>query len=293
MAFTLAVIGGSGFSALSDLTHVESLELDTPFGKPSSTLIRGWLGNTRLLFLTRHGQHHRIPPHAINYRANICALKLAGATHVLSVSAVGSMRESMHPGDVVIVRDYIDCTRRRVSTFFDSGLVAHVSMAVPVCSLLADAAYGAAQTIGARAHDSGTYLCIEGPQFSTRAESRLYRTWGVDVIGMTAMPEAKLAREAELPYATAAFVTDFDCWNDSEVAVSVDQINSTLVANAGLARRLISELAGKLPDPRLSPAFGALRTSLVTAPEHADALARESLGWLLDATKEPATSGGA
>jgi 5'-methylthioadenosine phosphorylase len=282
MSFTLAVIGGSGFRALSGLTRVETLVVETPFGAPSDAIVSGWLGDTRLLFLARHGEHHRIPPHAINYRANVCALKIAGATHVLSLSAVGSMREEMHPGDVVIVRDYLDFTRRRVSTFFDSGIVAHVSMAVPICPLLANATCRAARVVGARVHDRGTYVCIEGPQFSSRAESNLFRSWGVDVIGMTAMPEAKLAREAELPYATAAFVTDFDCWKESEAAVSVEQILATLHTNAALAPRIALELAAHLPDPHASPAFGSLATSIVTAPEHHEPQARDALRWLLD-----------
>jgi len=230
---------------------VESLDVETPYGLPSGPILRGQLGESQLLFLSRHGAHHSIPPHCINYRANICALKIAGATHVISLSAVGSMQAAMHPGDVVIVRDYLDFTRRRPSTFFDTGIVAHVSMAVPICPLLAETAYEAACKAGARAHRTGTYICIEGPQFSTRAESILYRSWGVDVIGMTAMPEAKLAREAELPYVTAAFVTDYDCWNESESAVSVEQILATLQANGKLALRIISELAARLPNPKL------------------------------------------
>lgn len=264
------------------LTQVESLDIDTPYGPPSAPILRGQLGETRLLFLSRHGAHHGIPPHCVNYRANICALKIAGATHVISLSAVGSMRESMRPGDVIVVRDYLDFTRRRPSTFFDTGIVAHVSMAVPVCPLLAEATYEASCKVGARTHRTGTYICIEGPQFSTRAESLLYRSWGVDVIGMTAMPEAKLAREAELPYATAAFVTDFDCWNESESAVSVEQILATLQANGKLAPLIVSELAARLPDPKQSLAFGALQGAIMTVPEHRSSLAQDSLRWLLE-----------
>ncbi len=281
MPSTLAVIGGSGFSSLPGLTRLETLAIETPFGLPSSGISCGWLGETRLLFIARHGEHHRIPPHAINFRANICALKMAGATHVLSLSAVGSMREEMRPGDVVVVRDYLDFTRRRVSTFFDSGIVAHVSMAVPVCPLLADATFRAAESAGARVHASGTYVCIEGPQFSTRAESHLFRSWGVDVIGMTAMPEAKLAREAELPYATAAFVTDYDCWKDSEAAVSAEQVVTTLRANAALAPRIIAALVGQLPEPTASPAFRALANAILTDESHRDPRALQNLQWLL------------
>lgn len=287
MPSTLAVIGGSGLSSIPGLTQVESLDFETPYGPPSGSILRGQLGETRLLFLSRHGANHSIPPHCINYRANICALKMAGATHVISLSAVGSMQAALHPGDVVIVRDYLDFTRRRQSTFFDSGIVAHVSMAVPTCPLLAEAAYEAACKVGAQAHRTGTYICIEGPQFSTRAESLLYRTWGVDVIGMTAMPEAKLAREAELPYVTAAFVTDFDCWNESEAAVSVDQILVTFQANGKLAPLIVAELAARLPDPRHSPACGALHGAIMTAPEHRSSLARDSLQWLLGSLETP------
>ena len=282
MPSTLAVIGGSGLSSIPGLTQVESLDVETPYGPPSGPILRGQLRETPLLFLSRHGTHHSIPPHCINYRANICALKMAGATHVISLSAVGSMQAAMHPGDVVIVRDYLDFTRRRPSTFFDTGIVAHASMAVPICPLLAEATYEAVCNVGARAHRTGTYICVEGPQFSTRAESVLYRSWGVDVIGMTAMPEAKLAREAELPYVTAAFVTDFDCWNESEAAVSVDQVLATLQANGKLAPLIVSELAGRLPDPKLSPAFGALRGAIMTASEHRSSPARDALRWLLE-----------
>jgi 5'-methylthioadenosine phosphorylase len=281
MSATLAIIGGSGFAAMPGLTGIETLEIDTPYGAPSGHIMSGSLQGTRVLFLARHGEHHRIPPHCINFRANICALKLAGATHVVSLSAVGSMREHMHPGDVVIVRDYLDLTRRRASTFFDAGVVAHVSMAIPICPLLADASYEAAVAAGARVHRSGTYVCIEGPQFSSRAESLLFRSWNVDVIGMTAMPEAKLAREAELPYVTAAFVTDFDCWNESEVAVSVQQIVTTLQANAALAQKMVAALATRLPDTRTSPAFGALDHAIITPLDHRDRELMAQLRWLL------------
>ena len=285
MSFTLAVIGGSGLSSIPGLTQAESLDVETPYGPPSGPILRGQQGETRLLFLSRHGTHHGIPPHCINYRANVCALKVAGATHVISLSAVGSMQAAMRPGDVVIVRDYLDFTRRRPSTFFDTGIVAHVSMAVPICPLLAEAAHEAACKVGARAHRTGTYICIEGPQFSTRAESILYRSWGADVIGMTAMPEAKLAREAELPYVTAAFVTDFDCWNESEAAVSVEQILATLQANGKLALLMVSELAARLPNPKLSPAFGALQGAIMTATERRTSPAEDSLRWLLEPLK--------
>jgi 5'-methylthioadenosine phosphorylase len=281
MAPTLAVIGGSGFYTIPGLTRLETLELETPYGPPSSPLVCGQLGFTRLLFLSRHGSHHQIAPHNINFRANICALKKAGATHVVSLSAVGSMREAIRPGDVLIVSDYIDLTRKRASTYFDDGIVAHVSMAVPTCPSLAESLFASAQIVGARVHRTGTYLCIEGPQFSTRAESLMYRSWGVDVIGMTAMPEAKLAREAELPYATAAFVTDYDCWNASEAAVTAEQVIATSKDNAQLAPRIVGELATRLPDPQASPAYGALSNAILTPPDHRSPQVEENLRWLM------------
>src|SRR3984957_1760602 len=243
--YTLAVIGGSGLYEIDGLTHVEERRVETPFGPPSDAIVSGTLGDTRLLFLPRHGRGHRIAPHAINYRANICALKQLGATHLVTVSAVGSMKENIEPGDLVVADQFIDLTKRRASTFFDEGLVAHVSFADPVCVELAGA-LGDAAARAMKATDSphhvhrpGTYVCIEGPQFSTRAESLLYRSWGVDVIGMTAMPEAKLAREAELPYAVLALATDYDCWHDTEPAVDVAGVLAVVRRNVAAAARAI------------------------------------------------------
>jgi 5'-methylthioadenosine phosphorylase len=281
MLHSLAVIGGSGFYAIPGLVHLETIEQETPYGRPSGGIIVGELEGVRLLYLPRHGEHHEIAPHKINYRANVCALKLAGATHILSLSAVGSMREELQPGDVVTVTDYIDWTRKRASTFFDEGVVAHVSMATPVCPLLSDAVFLSAQAAGARTHRAGTYLCIEGPQFSTRAESKLFRRWEVDVIGMTAMPEAKLAREAELPYATAAFITDYDCWRDSESPVSVEQVLGTLANNADLAPKIVVELLKRLPNPELSQTAHQLQNSIITRSEYQSREARNKLGWLM------------
>lgn len=284
MALVLAVIGGSGIQAIPGLGRVELLTIDTPYGAPSSNISRGRFGDVEVLFLSRHGEHHQIAPHAVNYRANVCAVKMAGATHLLSLSAVGSMRDSIRPTDVVVVSDFIDLTRTRINTFFDGGPVAHVAMAPPICPDLSAAASRAAKVAGATVHPRGTYLCIEGPQFSTRAESHLYRTWNVDVIGMTAMPEAKLAREAELPYATVAFVTDYDSWNDAEAAVSVAVVASTLKKNAEVASRLVRELVADIPDPTASPAFGALRNSAITDPSWQDAESSKRLAWLLGAS---------
>lgn len=276
------MIGGSGIYGFPGLTDIETSNLQTPFGPPSSPIVRGRLGDATMLFLARHGDNHQIPPHQINYRANICALKLAGATHVVSLSAVGSMRENIHPSEVVVVSDYIDLTRTRSNSFFDTGIVAHVPMAPPNCPLLAKATVQAATIAGAQVHDGGTYVCIEGPQFSTRAESFVYRSWGVDVIGMTAMPEAKLAREAALPYCTIAFVTDYDCWHESEAAVSVDIVLSTLKRNAELAPKIIRTLIDMLPDPSKSEAFGVLKNSVLTDLSHLDDSIASRIRWLFD-----------
>src|SRR5580658_6568994 len=198
---TLAVIGGSGLYDFDGFTDVEEIAVETPFGPPSDRIVRGRLGETTLLFLPRHGRGHRLAPHEIPFRANVCALKKLGATHLVSVSAVGSMKEEIAPGDLVVVDQFVDLTKRRISTFFDEEIAAHITFADPVCHDLAESLAAAANTTGAKVHRGGTYVCIEGPQFSTRAESLIYRSWGVSVIGMTALPEAKLAREAELPYA--------------------------------------------------------------------------------------------
>jgi 5'-methylthioadenosine phosphorylase len=281
VAYVLGVVGGSGIYDLPGLTRVSVEAVETPYGAPSAEIVRGWLGETGLLFLPRHGKNHALPPHQINYRANICALKKLGATHVVSLSAVGSMREEIAPGHVVVVDQFIDLTKKRVSTFFEDGVVGHVPFADPVCSLLAAALAEASRQEGARVHEGGTYVCMEGPQFSTRAESRLYRQWGVSVIGMTAMPEAKLAREAELPYATLALATDYDCWHEAEEDVSVDAILAVLKQNADLARRTVARLAQALPDPSRSVAHGATRSAILTARSAIAPEVRERLAWLL------------
>jgi 5'-methylthioadenosine phosphorylase len=278
---TLGVIGGSGIYDIAGLSQLEEIVISTPFGAPSDALIRGRLGDTTLLFLPRHGRGHRIAPTAINYRANICALKLAGAEQVISLSAVGSMREDIHPGDVVIVDQYIDMTKQRVSTFFDAGVVAHVAMSHPVCPNLSAALARAVGRAGGRVISGGSYVCIEGPQFSSKAESLVYRSWGVSVIGMTALPEAKLAREAQLPYATLALATDYDCWHESEEPVSVDAILRVLHENADLAKRTVSELVRDLPTAAGSPAARALDHAIITSPTAITPEARARLGWLI------------
>ena len=277
----LGVIGGSGIYAIEGLEDVTELRVETPFGSPSDAFIRGRIEATTLLFLPRHGRGHPIPPHQINFRANVCAMKKLGATHLVSLSAVGSMKEDIAPGDVVVVDQYIDLTRRRANTFFEDGVTAHVAFAEPVCPHLARALAAAAHSAGGRVHEGGTYVCIDGPQFSTKAESHLYRSWGVSVIGMTALPEAKLAREAELPYATLALATDYDAWHETEAAVSVDVILRVLEQNADLARRTVAGLASSLPDAASSPATGALKHALITASDRIGPEVRARLGWLI------------
>lgn len=281
MKRVLGILGGSGIYEVEALGQVEELKVDTPFGPPSDAVVRGVLGETTLLFLPRHGRGHRVPPHDINFRANICALKQLGAEQVVSLSAVGSMKEAIRPGDVVVVDQYIDLTKRRVSTFFDGDIAAHVGFSDPVCPALASAAARAARRAGATTHEGGAYVCIDGPQFSTRAESQLYRSWGVSVIGMTAMPEAKLAREAELPYTTLALATDYDCWHETEEAVSVEAVLAVLRHNSEVAKRIVLELAGDLPDPKQSAAAHALDGALITAPSAISDTARARLGWLI------------
>ncbi|HXX70018.1 MAG TPA: S-methyl-5'-thioadenosine phosphorylase [Polyangiaceae bacterium] len=277
----LAVIGGSGLYRLEGLEGVEELGVDTPFGPPSDRVIRGRLGNTTLLFLARHGRGHRIAPHCIDYRANVCALKMLGATHLVSISAVGSMREEIAPGDFVVVDQFVDLTRKRCSTFFEDGIVAHVGFSDPVCPHLAGALAEAAERADARVHRGGTYVCIDGPQFSTRAESRLYRSWGISVIGMTALPEAKLAREAELPYALLALATDYDCWREDGPEVTVNAVLAVMQRNVERACRTIVEIARKLPDPRESAATGSLRGAIMTAKGAIPESARARLDWLV------------
>lgn len=289
---TLAIIGGSGIYSMPELASARELQVETPYGPPSDVIVEAELSGVRVLFLPRHGRGHRLAPHAINYRANLCALKLLGAKQVVSLSAVGSLREDIAPGHVVVVDQYIDLTKRRVGTFFDEDVVAHVAFADPVCRALSEACGAAAELAGAHVHRGGTYVCIDGPQFSTRAESRLYKSWGASVIGMTALPEAKLAREAELPYATVAFSTDYDAWHETEDAVSVEVVLRVLRENAERARSIVRHLAARLPDPRQSPATTALTHAVLTPPEQVGPEARERLGWLLGPTPAAAAANG-
>lgn len=277
--WTIGIIGGSGLYAIDALEDAETLILDTPWGAPSDTLVRGRIGAIRFVFLPRHGRGHRLSPTEVNARANIHALKLAGCTDVLAISAIGSLREELPPGRFVAVDQFIDRTVHRDTSFFGSGLVAHVSMADPVCPRLSTLAAQAGERAGARMVHGGTYLAMEGPQFSTRAESHLYRQWGADVIGMTAMPEAKLAREAELPYALIGMVTDYDCWREDEAHVEVDAILAQLAANAATARALVVELAKLLPESRTaSPIDTVLDQALITHISHVDRAKADRLG---------------
>jgi 5'-methylthioadenosine phosphorylase len=269
--WTIGIIGGSGLYEVDPLEDAQWVAIDTPWGKPSDELLIGRIAGVKFVFLPRHGRGHRLPPSDVNARANVDALKRAGCTDVIAISAVGSLREELAPGRFVVVDQFIDRTSARAKSFFGPGLVAHVSMAEPVCPRLSALAADTAKAAGADVARGGTYLAMEGPQFSSRAESELYRQWGCDVIGMTAMPEAKLAREAELPYALVGMVTDYDCWRGGGEAVEVAAIIEQLMANAGTARRLVVELAAALPAERApSPIDTALDTALITAHDARD-----------------------
>jgi 5'-methylthioadenosine phosphorylase len=262
----IGVIGGSGLYGVEELQPIEEISVTTPFGDPSDAVLIGRWHDVTVAFLPRHGRGHRIMPSHINARANIFAMKTLGVEWLISVSAVGSMREGIAPGEVVIPDQFFDRTVARPSTFFQDGIVAHISFAEPVCAELSGIMHAAAARAGARVHRGGTYLCIEGPQFSTKAESRIYRQWGVEVIGMTNIPEAKLAREAEMSYATLAFVTDYDCWHETEAAVSVETIVHILQQNAVMAQRIIGEALPHIPVERGSPYRDALRGAIITNP---------------------------
>lgn len=269
--WTIGVLGGSGLYDMDALEERQWIALDTPWGAPSDELLFGRIGAVRFVFLPRHGRGHRLPPGGVNARANIDALKRAGCTDLLAVSAVGSLREDLAPGRFVAIDQFVDRTFAREKSFFGPGFVAHVSMADPVCPRLSAFAADAAERAGAEVTRGGTYLAMEGPQFSTRAESALYRSWGCDAIGMTAMPEAKLAREAELPYALIGMVTDWDCWKTDCEPVEVSQLVARLGDNAATARRMIAGLARALPEERpASPIDTNLDAAIITAPDARD-----------------------
>lgn len=278
----IGIIGGSGLYDIEGLRRVKEVSVKTPFGAPSDTVVLGELDGTRIAFLSRHGRGHRINPSEINYRANIFALKSLGVRRIISVSAVGSMKESIKPGDVVLPDQFIDLTKRRVSTFFEGGIVAHVAFGDPVCPSLGAVLLDATRAVGATVHQGGVYLCIEGPQFSTKGESRLYRQWGVSVIGMTNLPEAKLAREAELCYATVALATDYDCWHETEEAVTVESILATLRQNVSLAKRLLRTAIPMVANGKACICQRALQNAVITTPDRMPASLRRKLALLMD-----------
>lgn len=260
----LGVIGGSGLYHMKELRLLEKIAVETPFGDPSDKLIIGEIDGARLAFLPRHGTGHRIPPSEINYRANIFALKKIGVERIISVSAVGSMKEEVCPGHILVPDQFIDHTRRRVSTFFTRGIVGHVAWADPVCGELSQTVAWASREAGAQVHMGGTYICIEGPQFSSRAESNVYRQWGADVIGMTNVTESKLAREAGLCYATAALVTDYDCWKKDEAPVTLEAVMKIMHKNVERAQTLIKKALSRLQENRTCPCGEAAKHAIVT-----------------------------
>ncbi|WP_305045733.1 S-methyl-5'-thioadenosine phosphorylase [Geoalkalibacter sp.] len=261
----IGVIGGSGLYQMDELTEVREVRIDTPFGAPSDAYITGMLGGVKMVFLPRHGRGHRFLPSEVNYRANIYGMKTLGVERIISVSAVGSMKEEIVPGHIVIPDQFFDRTQgKRASTFFGHGVVGHVQFADPVCADLAQVLYAAAGEAGAVVHRGGTYLCIEGPNFSTRAESNIYRGWGVDIIGMTNIPEARLAREAEICYATVALATDYDCWHHEHEDVSVEAVIAIIQKNVAMARGIIRAAAKQLGEVRRCACGSALQFAIMT-----------------------------
>jgi len=260
----VGVIGGSGLYELEGLEKVQTTTLSTPFGEPSDAFHIGSLNGVKMAFLPRHGRGHRIQPSSVNSRANIYAMKMLGVEWIIGVSAVGSMKESIHPGDIVIPNQFIDMTKGRPNTFFSDGIVSHVSFADPVCPVLSQILFQAVKGVGATVHHGGTYICIEGPQFSTRAESNLFRTWGVDIIGMTNLPEARLAREAEICYSTIAIATDYDCWHEETGDVSIGDVLRILAERAQAAKSAIRHAVKYLPEKRECVCATALKYAVTT-----------------------------
>jgi 5'-methylthioadenosine phosphorylase len=263
----IGVIGGSGLYEIEGMTGVKEVKVETPFGQPSDAITIGSLEGVRIAFLPRHGKGHRISPTELPVRANIYALKSLGVEWIISVSAVGSLKEEIRPLDLVIPDQFIDRTKSRVNTFFGQGLVAHVAFADPFCPVLSELLYQAAIDAGANVHKGGTYLAMEGPLFSTKAESNLYRSWGASVIGMTALPEAKLAREAEMCYATLACVTDYDTWHETEESVTIEMALANLEKNVDAAKRIVRTAAARIPQNRDCGCAQALKDAIITAPE--------------------------
>jgi len=277
----IGIIGGSGLYDMAGVTDREDVTLKTPFGDPSGPYLLGTLRGRRVAFLARHGAGHRMLPSELNFRANIFGMKLLGVEHILSASAVGSLKEEYKPLDIVIPDQFIDRTRGRISTFFGNGLVGHVGFAHPFCRILSGIAHDSGRAAGATIHKGGTYVCMEGPQFSTLAESKLYRSWGADIIGMTNLQEAKLAREAEICYTTIALVTDYDCWHPDHDSVTVEMIVANLTQNAKTAQEIIAGAVAKLPYERTCECATALKYALITRPDAIPAKVRKDLAPLV------------
>ncbi len=278
---SIGIIGGSGLYQMEGLENLQEASIETPFGRPSDTIVIGNLEGKAVAFLPRHGRGHRISPTELPVRANIYALKSLGVEWIVSVSAVGSLKEELRPLDMVVPDQLIDRTKSRANTFFGDGLVAHVGFADPFCPVLSDILYKNASQESPRVHKGGTYIVMEGPLFSTRAESRLYRSWGADIIGMTALPEAKLAREAEICYATLACVTDYDCWRESEDPVSVEAVVGNLLQNVATSKSVLRRVIASIPGQRKCACVNALRNAIITTPDKISAQRRRELALLI------------
>ena len=277
----VGIIGGSGLYKMEGMTGIEKVNVGTPFGEPSQAIILGTLEGRRVAFLARHGEGHRISPSELPAKANIYAFKLLGVERIISVSAVGSLKEEIRPLDIVIPDQLIDVTKGRDTTFFAGGIVGHVSLAEPFCPVLSQLSFGACSKSGAKVHKGGTYLVVEGPQFSTKAESQLYRSWGADVIGMTALPEARLAREAEICYVTVAIVTDYDCWHSDHESVTVEMILANLHSGVDIVNKTLRLLLPSIPEERDCACASALENALVTDAKHIPEKKRKELDLLV------------
>ncbi len=278
----IGIIGGSGLYNMEELSNVTTVTLDTPFGHPSDAYVVGTLGGVRVAFLPRHGQGHKLTPSEINFRANVYGFKQMGASHIISVTAVGSLKEDIHPLDIVIPDQFFDRTRNRKSTFFGDGLVAHIAFAQPICPDLASLLHETAVETGAKTHKGGILICIEGPAFSTRAESNLYRRWGMDIIGMTSLQEAKLSREAEICYAALALVTDYDCWHEDESEVTVETVLQNLNKNISHAKRIIQNIVPEIPEKRDCLCATALEKAIMTDANVIPKETRRKLGIIVN-----------
>jgi len=277
MTVEIGIIGGSGLYDMAELTDRQDQAVETPFGDPSGPYVIGTLRGKRVAFLARHGAGHRVMPSELNFRANIYGFKVLGVERIISASAVGSLKEQYRPLDILVPDQFFDRTKGRISTFFGRGLVAHIAFAHPLCGVLSTIAADAAEKVGATVHRGGTYVNMEGPQFSTLAESNLYRSWGMDVIGMTNLQEAKLAREAEICYATLALVTDYDCWHPDHDSVTVDLIVANLMQNAATAQKTIAEAVARIQGARTCGCKDALATAIITRPDHIPAQIKKDL----------------